>query len=295
MSIGPGPLLAGAVAAVGVLHTIVPDHWMPIALIARQRGWSKRETAGAALRAGTGHVLSTLVIGIAVWLAGVAVAERFGHLVDVASSLALIGFGGWIALSAWGELHASPTAGPVLGHRHDHDRGHAHTPHRHGHHGAVLAFEPVLPDDPLYLPLPAGVAVLTRHAHFHRHGVGRVHAHWHDHGADSDHAVAAGAAPSHRHRHRTTGRTALLLILGSSPMAEGIPLFFAAAKYGPALLGVMAALFAASTIGTYVLLCVFGSSGLQRVKFGPAERYGEVMSGGFIALVGVAFWAWPAL
>ena len=102
---GAALLLIGAVAAVGVLHTIVPDHWLPIALIARERGWSKRETARAALQAGTGHILSTLLIALAVWVAGLAFAERFGHVVDLASSLALIGFGGWIAISAWGELH----------------------------------------------------------------------------------------------------------------------------------------------------------------------------------------------
>jgi hypothetical protein len=60
MNVGPELLLIGAVAAVGVLHTIVPDHWVPITLIARQRGWSKVETARASLQAGIGHVLSTL-------------------------------------------------------------------------------------------------------------------------------------------------------------------------------------------------------------------------------------------
>ena len=49
MNAGPELLLIGAVAAVGVLHTIVPDHWVPITLIARQRGWSKGETARASL------------------------------------------------------------------------------------------------------------------------------------------------------------------------------------------------------------------------------------------------------
>ena len=63
---GAALLLIGAVAAVGVLHTIVPDHWLPIALVARERGWSKRETARAALQAGTGHILSTLLIALAV-------------------------------------------------------------------------------------------------------------------------------------------------------------------------------------------------------------------------------------
>jgi hypothetical protein len=62
MSIGPELLLVGAVAAVGVLHTMVPDHWVPISLIARQRGWSKGETARASFLAGLGHILSTLLI-----------------------------------------------------------------------------------------------------------------------------------------------------------------------------------------------------------------------------------------
>ena len=58
----------------------------------------------------------------------------------------------------------------------------------------------------------------------------------------------------HAHNHKTTARTALLLILGSSPMVEGIPAFFAVGKYGVGVIGAMAVLFALSTIATYVLL-----------------------------------------
>ena len=53
--------------------------------------------------------------------------------------------------------------------------------------------------------------------------------------------------------------------------------------------------FAITTIATYVVLCVYSTAGLQRFSFGPLERYGEVLSGTFIALVGVAFWLWPVL
>jgi hypothetical protein len=221
MNIGPELLLIGAVATVGVLHTMAPDHWMPIALFARQRGWSKAETARAALQAGIGHVLSTLLIASVVWLAGVAVANRFGHFIDTAASIALVGFGLWVAVSAWRELH---------------ERG--------GHLVTVSIEE---------------------------------------------------EAPLHKHRGKTSGRTALLLILGSSPMVEGIPAFFAAAKYGIGLIIAMSIVFAISTIATYVLLCVFSTAGLQRVRLGALERYGEVLSGAFIAFVGVAFWAWSAL
>ncbi len=318
---GPELLLVGAVAAVGVLHTMVPDHWVPIALIARQRGWSPGETARAALQAGAGHVLSTLLIAMAVWLAGFAFANRFGHLVDALSGVALIGFGGWVAVSAWRELR--PGHGHSHGHSHDHAHLHSHDHrhsaghgdaaierpelgHRHSHPhqaavsaAAVSGAEVSAADDPLYAPLRGGGPALpSRHFHLHRHGRGPAHLHWHDHLPATAHPVLAGFVtepPLHLHRHRTTARTALLLILGSSPMVEGIPAFFAAAKYGPRLLAPMAALFALSTIATYVVLCVWSSAGLQRLRLGAVERYGEVLSGAVIALVGVVFGLWPAL
>jgi len=65
--------------------------------------------------------------------------------------------------------------------------------------------------------------------------------------------------------------TALLLILGSSPMVEGIPAFFAAAKYGVALILIMSAVFAITTIATYVVLCVYSTAGLRRVTLGPSK------------------------
>ena len=57
----------------------------------------------------------------------------------------------------------------------------------------------------------------------------------------------------------------------------------------------MAAVFAVATIATYILLCVYSTAGLQRVTLGPIERYGEVLSGSLIMLVGFAFLIWPAL
>jgi hypothetical protein len=140
--------------------------------------------------------------------------------------------------------------------------------------------------------------VLTRHVRAHRHGRGSVHAHWHDHTPASSHSITAEIETTplaHEHRHRTTARTALLLIPDSSPMIEGIPAFFAAGKYGIGLIAVMAVAFALSTILTYVLLCVYSTAGLQRVRLGAFERFGEVLSGAFIALVGLAFWIWPVL
>ena len=254
MSDSSALLLVGAVAAVGVLHTIVPDHWVPITLIARQRGWTRAETGRTAFKAGVGHVLSTLAIAAIVWLAGVAVAQRFGHWVDTIASVALVGFGLWIAISAWRDLRGHG------GHGHDHGHGHSHG---HSHD------RPTMDHDG---------HVHTASARFTEH----------DHGP---------ASHGHHHGHgdKSKNRTALLLILGSSPMIEGIPAFFAASKYGAGLLILMSLVFGATTIATYMLLCVYSVAGLQRVSLGPLERYGEVLSGAFIALVGLVFWIWPIL
>ena len=290
MIAAPQLLLVAAVAAVGILHTLVPDHWAPLALFARQRGWSKAETAWRAAQAGLGHVLSTLVLALLVWLAGAVAAARFGAVIEALSSGALVLFGGWIAVSAWREIHPR-------GHTHAHEHGHGHG-HGHHHHDphdhAEDAAGPL--GDPLYQPLPAGAAAFVRHIHLHRHGAGLPHSHWHDHAEASAHPLAAAPAldpPLHRHRHRMTPRTATLLLLGSSPMVEGIPAFFAAAKYGAGLLAAMAAAFALATIATYLALCLASLSGLERLRLGPVERYGEVLSGAVIALLGAAFGVWP--
>lgn len=208
LSLATPALLVAAVGAVGVLHTLVPDHWVPIALVARKCGWTRGQTARAAAIAGVGHTVSTLVIAVIVWYAGVVFAERFGRDVDIVTSVALFGFGAWVVFGALRELRQ--TAGPSL-------------------------------------------------------------------------------VPEQAEKRETSSRTALLLILGSSPMVEGIPAFFAASRYGVGLIAIMSTVFAVSTIATYVALCVASASGLQRLRIGPLERYGEVISGALIMALGIVF------
>lgn len=262
----PQFLLLIAVAAVGLLHTVVPDHWLPIALMARQEGWTRRDTAWAAFGAGIGHSLSTLAIGVLVWLVGAASAARFGQAVSGVASAALIGFGLWVALASFRELRRESG-----GHSHHH----GHEGHHHSHDHGVSHPESSL-----------------GHRHAHRHHDGRQHTHYHRHPPSSWHTpegALALAAPPHEHEHHVAPRRTLLLILGSSPMIEGIPAFFAASRFGLAQLAAMAAVFTLATTVTYVALCMSSAAGLQRVDLGPLERYGEALSGAFIALVGFVF------
>jgi len=216
-------LLILAVLAVGVFHTLAPDHWVPVALIARRAQWSRPETARVAAIAGTGHTVSTLAIGVVVWAAGAALALRFGHLVEAAASLALVVFGGWIAFASLRDLSRNVPA------------------------NTERAGEPT------------------------------------EAAAELAHPDWSG---------RRGARLSLLLILGSSPMIEGLPAFFAASRYGFALLAIMSIVFAAATIATYVVVCDQSRQMLQRYSFGPLERYGEVISGGIIVVVGIASLFW---
>jgi hypothetical protein len=57
----------------------------------------------------------------------------------------------------------------------------------------------------------------------------------------------------------------------------------------------MAIMFGLCTIATYVLMCVYSAAGLQRIRLGSVERYGEVLSGALIALIGMIFLLFPML
>jgi len=199
-------LLVITVAVVGVLHTIVPDHWAPIAVIARQRGWSRRETARVAAGAGLGHALSTIAIGVLAFFAGALAAQRFGHAINLASGVALILFGLWTTIAAIRELTVTVDAVPSSS---------------------------VLP-----------------------------------------------------------ARTALMLVLGSSPSIETVPTFLAAAPLGIAALVALSLVFSITTIGTYVVTCVLSVAGLEQFRYAPIERYGEVISGVLVSIIGVVFLIW---
>jgi hypothetical protein len=49
------------------------------------------------------------------------------------------------------------------------------------------------------------------------------------------------------------------------------------------------------TIATHVALCVGCAGRVARLRFGTLERYGEVLCGAFISLVGFEFGLWRML
>jgi len=115
--------LAIAAASVGVLHTLAPDHWLPIAAVSRARGWDQRRTARVAFLCGFGHVTVSAALGLIALFSGTAIVEAFGaHSASIAGIL-LVGFG--VAYALWGARHVIMRK--LHGHSHDHF-DHVHDP-----------------------------------------------------------------------------------------------------------------------------------------------------------------------
>ena len=89
--------LFGSVAATGFviafLHAAIPTHWLPFVLVGRAQGWSGRKTLSVAALAGGGHIASTVILGLLLTLAGMALHEAFGPWLARAAGLLLIGVG----------------------------------------------------------------------------------------------------------------------------------------------------------------------------------------------------------
>ncbi|MGD8824046.1 MAG: sulfite exporter TauE/SafE family protein [Myxococcales bacterium] len=117
-------LALGAIT-LGSLHSLAPDHWVPIAAVARARGWSRARTARVALICGFGHVTVSVLLGLLALLFGAQLFESLGeHMVSIAGLL-LIGFG--VAYAIWGLRGAF--AHRIHGHHHHH-YDHVHDPSR---------------------------------------------------------------------------------------------------------------------------------------------------------------------
>ena len=119
MSAG-APVLLAAAAGVGVAHAVLPDHWMPLAVISRTQRYPARRVARLAGLAGVGHVVLSMVLGAVV----IAIGLQLRHTVESAQGLIV---GGLLVLTGlgFGVLQ-------VRGHGHEHPHGHDH-PHHHGH------------------------------------------------------------------------------------------------------------------------------------------------------------------
>jgi nickel/cobalt transporter (NicO) family protein len=106
----------------------------------------------------------------------------------------------------------------------------------------------------------------TLHTHGHLHGHGHLLERW------FREAVSGGA---------------LVVIIGISPCALLAPILFAASTEGPGALLAAALGFATCTIVTMVTVTLFARRGMRRFELPFFTRYGDLISGVLIAIIGL--------
>ncbi len=121
-------VLVPAAIAVGSLHTLAPDHWVPFAALARARHWSTCRTVATTATCGLGHVTVSVLLGLLALFLGLEMMELLGRRMESVASVLLIAFG-----LAYGLIGLRRAFGRRLADVHDHGG----LAHHHPHVGAV--------------------------------------------------------------------------------------------------------------------------------------------------------------
>ena len=115
------PALLAAAAGVGFGHAILPDHWVPLAVLGRARRYPLSKVARLSGLAGIAHVLLSLVLGAAI----IAIGLQFRSSVEGAQDTII---GGLLVATGIGFAVVELT-----GHGHSHSHAAGHDDHRHEH------------------------------------------------------------------------------------------------------------------------------------------------------------------
>jgi nickel/cobalt exporter len=258
MSSSVPPLLAAA-AGVGLGHAILPDHWVPLAVVGRTRSYPLRQVARLSLLAGVAHVLVSLLLGALVIAVGLQLRSTIeGAQSTIIGTVLILTGVGFAALELTGH-----------GHGHVHGDGHPHGDvHGVGHpHGDVHG-----------VGHPHGDVHGDGHPHGDVHGVG----HSHGDGHASGHDIAAGSG-------RARGIAAIMVPFGAaaSPDLTILPVFLAATAAGVfAAIGALI-VFSVVTIATIVGLTMFACFSGYQVHGQWLERWGNMFTASVLVAIGV--------
>lgn len=143
-------VLCWTAAAIGFVHTALgPDHYLPFVMMGRVRNWSLTKTSLITILCGSGHVLSSVLLGLIGVFVGAEVMklEAFESFRGEIAAWLLIGFG--LAYGIWGihrairnkthsHIHIHE-GGTVHDHPHQHTAAHAHV---HDQKSSVRDFTP---------------------------------------------------------------------------------------------------------------------------------------------------------
>jgi heme/copper-type cytochrome/quinol oxidase subunit 4 len=126
-----GPALLAAAAGVGFGHAVLPDHWVPLAVLGRTRRYPLSRVARLSGLAGIAHVLVSIVLGGVIIAVGLQFRSTVEHAQDTIIGCILIATGiGFLLLELTG--HGHHHSHDHDHHDHDHHHHHDHDHHRHG-------------------------------------------------------------------------------------------------------------------------------------------------------------------
>ena len=254
-------LLLGVAAVVAILHSVLPDHWIPLAVVARTQRWSVLRVTRVSLLASVGHVITSLLLGGIIALIGLQFQRQLdtqqGHIIGGILILTGLGFliwglfGGGHGHSHSGEGH---THAPVSEHGHDHAKTHEHNEHAHN-----LEHEHNYADE---------------HEHAHKE-------HMHEHGQ---------TAKKPANQQTLAGKLATIAVpfgVAASPDLTILPVALAASAVGGgAVIGVLG-VFAALTIGTFISLTVLATLIGYQIKGAWLENNANTITSLVLIAIGV--------
>ena len=121
---GTAPALLAAAAGVAFGHAVLPDHWVPLAVLGRARRYPMAKLARLSGLAGIAHVLLSVVLGVVIIVIGLQFRGTIERAQDTIIGCLLIATGvGFMIFELTGH-----------GHSHSHDEHHhSHAGHEHGH------------------------------------------------------------------------------------------------------------------------------------------------------------------
>ncbi|GAA1986042.1 hypothetical protein [Catenulispora subtropica] len=289
------PMLLAA-AGIGIGHAVLPDHWMPLAVLARTRGYPTRRVLRLSLAAAVTHVLVSLLAGAVLVVVGMRFRDTVARHADLAVGGVLVATGlVLLVLEVLGRGHTHPHPHPH-GHRHDHDHNHDHDQNHdhnqnHDHDGHAH-------DGPSHRPSHGP-------GPSHSHRPGQEHPHPQavaarvllpgvavlERPATATVAATPAATPAEPPHRRPRPRHNLLAVLvpfgaAASPDLTILPLFLAAGALGvtPAV-GVLA-VFAAATIAAIVGLTVATALGTARLTAPWIEKRANALTAATLLVIG---------
>lgn len=77
----------------GVVHALIPNHWLPLVAIAKTEKWTNYELIMVTLLTASAHVLGTVLLGVILGMVGIKLAYQYEDYIHLIAPVLLILFG----------------------------------------------------------------------------------------------------------------------------------------------------------------------------------------------------------